>query len=888
MNVILTNPLLQPDSDPSSEALRRSILVTAPQFRALSQVDLNRSREIPLPDQQAAAPWAHVFYFLEQLLALELNPDGTISPAQRPLMEQVISAPSAQSLSFLVAPTWRIDLRLNDDAPAARSALLAKWRAVWGAFGASDLRPIGIPPSWYILEAVFSGDGSPALQSISIEQIDLTGVAIAREARRLLDAYKVADKLDARAEDYLKTAALDAASDFDETLVRYARLRNPKQAILQDLAGLKRRASALGFKLVTKLPAFPDEGSAPSDQEGDVIQSERLLCTITIGALRPQMLDARASAFWPSAPTQSVVRRIGKRDATKIERPALPRTWKATSTVQTIVDELRSADKQAFTDVFVFERQGSSYATNSGVTLSEVLRTASLDAGYRKKCAILLPVHENALGRDSDPTRFILVRCPFLGMYAEELPRFFIDDAVRLQLLLDACERGEMVQSITLTPGEKRTATFERSRSSEVDLRASQTSGRETDLSQSDEYAVEFERELKHEEESSNNQSVSASASASFSLGPFGGGSGSAGGAAAWSHSTKDFGRELGKTASKAARRSAEKTKYELTASSAMKTANAEKETLRLDLTNINDGRSLNVFIYRLFEVYRNYALLVNQRFVCVPAIEAIWGSGVRLPRIYDRSDLGGFLNSGQLAGLPVRFEEVDREQFAQQLCLAITDLLKDYETHLEAASAQEWYVRQVRTEQPKTVVRFPGLDAVTNAKSAHEVVVALSKALVAAEYLNVPFRAYDREIIRSPGLYLDAVVGASAATEPYVESMRARELTKRDAEAHETRARAEHHIAASWMFGNSIPGMVVQAEPVDLKTLRLSFSRAPMVGAWKLYVDNAPLATFNIKDKQTTVDVTFSEKQNWLGRDAREIAFVLHSETSTRINFIV
>jgi hypothetical protein len=314
-------------------------------------------------------------------------------------------------------------------------------------------------------------------------------------------------------------------------------------------------------------------------------------------------------------------------------------------------------------------------------------------------------------------------------------------------------------------------------------------------------------------------------------------------------------------------------------------------------IRNINQGRSLNLMFYRLYNKYEGGLFLEGLRFDVIPSVEVIAGSGVHESRSYSLEELPRLVAEFKAARLP--FAIKDEETYTDRLLKSIETLLfTEYAvdrgadalvtTFKVGAARKRAKPRAEATSLSVARLSFPPPEAhrtmlaqssvkLQQTKMVAGIAEEDSKLKELSERLRRAVVHSDKPIapqellVAAPGLYLDAVVGAQPSTEPYSEQMRAQEVRMRAAEVSVKESEGAYQRAMAMSLtqmrptdgGNCLTGVLPGP---DQKGLTLSLRMPLLPGDWHLQVDGKE------KEKVETTDVgghiiafSWNKRQEWL-----------------------
>jgi hypothetical protein len=573
--------------------------------------------------------------------------------------------------------------------------------------------------------------------------------------------------------------------------------------------------------------------------------------------------------------------------------------------------------------VFVFEQGPIGFVTSDGTPLREVMGQCERNESFRERCVVMLPVYEESLTGQRVLSKYSVFERPLPGISPSALPQFSLLESLSYRTAWLESQLGEVVSSINLSPGEERTVVLTKVFEQESSVTRSSTSIFDISRTDSSDLASEMENQARQESEQSSNMNFSATARGSYGL--FSAEASASGGS---STSLKSFSHAISKVARKASQSVNQKNREEVSTSSTTKTTVSNKDETSATIRNINQGRTLNLLFHRLNNKFRGGIYLDDLQFEVIPSTEIIAGSGVYESLRYTLDEMPELLEQFQQTRLPFDIVPDDpaRSSFLAQVVASLKVLL-EMEYMGANGSAPQPAARGAaraadRPAAPQTdrtsVARMslgPAPDRPTPAKAPRgtrgpAVANRAADGALGAVHgelgdfvARLKYATIDRDtsilgdelILASGGLYLDAVVGAQASTEPYSEEMRAQEIRMRDAEVRKSLAEAEYQRAlaaslsgngAAHGDGNSIVG--VRADAAH-RTLHVLLREPVAAGEWNLMLDGSRIATSRAgSDGQKGLLYRWRQAQDWLDADDLTSRIALEERaTQQRVEFI-
>lgn len=726
---------------------------------------------------------------------------------------------------------------------------------------------------------------SPMKDASELEVVDLAPAIIYRQYRELLALKTLgtalalnADKIAARElNDFASTAELDSITS------GYLGMRSVLTDVEVKLERLRDRARDLGYYLALSNEKIqhPD-GSVDEVDAGQIYQP--YLAMVQWQTVHYRRALVRSSfLFFESSWSISI-------PYYKQHNRRVTRYQKIIPDFDPWIEKEQELSAAGFY-VYRFERVGQRYITAQGESLEEIVERCEVDVDFCSQCAVLLPMYEQSLVKGEILSRYIVIKRPREGLQPIHLPRLFIEEELLFSTHFKCVEVGELVESINLAPGEEREIIIEKTTLIEQEARRTATSISDLTENERVDFSSEMERETTQSTEKSSSRSLSARAGGSY--GPF---SGSAEGSTSSTLTTRQFARDLQKIANKASKSVTSQTRQEVKTESSLKSNASTRESTKINIQNINEGRSLNLTFYQLYNVYGLSLRLEKLTFTLLSGREIIAGSGIVVPEVFSLDQLGRAIERMELDSLPITPNGVKypnnpanpsepsslaREDYYKELISAVKKTLEEYKKGGNEGS---------------TAIEAGDWEPADPAKnSAKDKIDALVKSLNAIRYTGSPILPPGADsqqsttlVIGSPGLFLDSHVGSRPSTEPYSECMRDVELEKRKAEVAEVEARASYFAAMARRAARPDPGNTVIGRALDLQTLELTFSSEPLLGSWSVYIANAHAIDFEIRNAHLTITVSFPSNQHWLDQTSADVATLVHHDTKQELMFLI
>ena len=513
------------------------------------------------------------------------------------------------------------------------------------------------------------------------------------------------------------------------------------------------------------------------------------------------------------------------------------------------------------------------------------------DEDFRCRCAVFLPVIEKALSGSQVIRGYHVFIAPFPGIVPVALPRLSIRESLSYRLAWQETQLGEVVSSINLAPGESRTITVRRSYEQETVYSQKRTTIFDLQETETTDIATEMEREIGKEKQSGWNYARSQTVGASV---PVEGVNveGKTSQSFGYNQSIKSFSKTLTKVAKKASSSVNRSYKDEVTTDTRQTTKISNYDEYTSTIKNINEGRTLNLLFYRLYNRYKSGLYVDDLQFLVTPSVEIIAGSGIHDSVSFDATEFDGLLDEFGASRLPFDMDEGDELTYQRLVIEEFENLLdREYGVHrhvLTLPKPKDESIRLCHTaaaEEEKAKKELEKCEAAQEQRLGRKrkTVLAKTRAHFEDKKHNVKERLGGLELMGkciekeehdlqmlARGLYVDALVGAVPSTETYSERMREQMVALKMAEVALTEADARYRESLSQHLvrigGNWIVGVLPYRERNSLR-LALRFPLAP--GRWDLVLDGKTLC--EVPDDQHgnyMIDLTWDDNQDCLDDD--------------------
>lgn len=524
----------------------------------------------------------------------------------------------------------------------------------------------------------------------------------------------------------------------------------------------------------------------------------------------------------------------------------------------------------------LFERISNEYITTTGHNLDDVLRNLDPYLPDSIFGTITLPIYDMGVNTGEKLTRAVSAFRPHPGRMPIRLPELFIEEKYRLVLRYSGVATGEVVESVTLAPGEERTIVIERSTVSERETKTSATSSLDIASEARSELISELESESRRSRDASHSSKWSASANGGVNFGIWNAGGETSGGQT-WNETTNDFAKRVSKLTQKASSSLTARTRYEVSSTASFKATTSTREATTINLKNINQGCALTLFLHQLTNRYSQELFLVDLSITVLPATETLLCSEMSLPRQFSLSDVIGVLKAMSVESLPIRFKttkEAELEAYYKEVLNQIASLLKSYDLKTDDENVK---ADDLLDEILNSV---PGIKSIEIAeKNLKRLAPKSVNYLQSSGWVDGP----------CAGLLMTTYSSPSTALEDYTNKLREAELEKRRADTKEVLARAAQIEAVGDSLRPAPPDLVaIVKNGGDLKSAKISFVGSVRQGKWIVVVDSIARHHFEADPTILEYLINFTTDQDWLSENNNNLGFLIHEPSRLHIPFVV
>lgn len=494
--------------------------------------------------------------------------------------------------------------------------------------------------------------------------------------------------------------------------------------------------------------------------------------------------------------------------------------------------------------VHVFDNYDGSYFSYNDSPLSEVIESCENSEETRINTVIVIQDYDLIDSTNKAVVGATFYFHPMRSVIPSKLPTIGIRETLDYRMSWSGLEVGKLIDSICLAPGETKTVTISNKFSSVNSTTASTKTFNETSSVESREFSTEFEKLVTNELERVRESSSSLSAGASY------GGMANASGEVRQSNkeTLKDFTKNLNKSTNKATNTLSKKASVEVSFSSTSSVENASTSTRNSTISNINQGRTLNLYYYQLNNRFISRVYLENLRLEISSSLELIEGSGIYDKFVTKFSNIEKILSLTKQC-IPHLKTGVANENLSKIVKSVIGTLNEYTDKPLFAGGEDEMAVAKLNSIG---VINIPNQFAEKfNEILSYEQLIEAYKMLASSiQYEDLYFNE-ERYIVDSGSCYLDSQVGANPATEEYSETMRKLESFKIETEIEKqkslndeirakTRLLNSGHTFITEITNFSEYGNIADESSRDLHFSLLNLSAEITEDEWNVYVSNS------------------------------------------------
>ncbi|WLD99918.1 hypothetical protein PX860_22860 [Agrobacterium leguminum] len=645
----------------------------------------------------------------------------------------------------------------------------------------------------------------------SVDTVRADAATIERQYTLLKNEGDLATHFDARA-DEVGLSIRQAQVEVIPTLVeQFRELKNFRSDLKAKKRQLADAASDLNYQLFTEpktVTVYQDgTGQAqPLDiEEGDLyVKSSRTATWITYQSV------TRSSSGFFGLGASSRTYQVPVHNAITFDY-----FEKAVVDYDPWVEILQFYKSKGF-ETFLFRYTENGLLAADGATPDAVLKRCGEDEAFRLRCVIALPQKEITLIGEAFVNAYNIFIRPVPDIVVTSFPEISIKERLSYRFTWRGVSLGELATTIPLSPGEEREVTLKTSE--RYNSSRSETASSLVDITRIDraDFETVFEKEVRKENSTTTN--VSADVSGSYA-----GISGSA--SFSKSTTTAEVARQLNRSVQRASQEVNRRSKDERTVTVSESIETTRENTTSFKVRNINEGSTLNIAFYRLYNGYESVLKLDDFEYVVRAGKSFFASSDLVNERVFARDklmDLVAWISDRHR--FPFRIDTMTNEQKVAFAALIHDQVLEKYRQYpppppkdeeqddVESARLvdEEMTAKPVEAPQPlsaealdigssdddaemkfRALPRSERIDLVQHGlRSLAADVLGANKTLSAARIsfgsIDAAKQAIEDDIIGLPfwreqttfaydsgGLYVDVYVGHRPATERYSENMR-------------------------------------------------------------------------------------------------------------------
>jgi hypothetical protein len=428
--------------------------------------------------------------------------------------------------------------------------------------------------------------------------------------------------------------------------------------------------------------------------------------------------------------------------------------------IQEEINRLKGLGKE----IHLIHKRDDEFYDNNGIPLSLIMKYCEDDDAFRRKCVIVVPFYEQILSGYNYELGANFYSNPLSGIIPTMLPEISFLEDLTYKLDWFGTEIGELVDSINLAPGEARNISLSAKFTETKTSSDSYKSISDLNITTTNDLSTEFQNEISRNVV----KNESFGGKAGFEMDGF---SAEANGSS--NTTITDFSRQFSKVAKKASENISKRLTTEINSSKTSTFQIDESSSRTSTISNINQGRTLNLFIYKLYNKYYSGIYLNKLQVSLTSSVELVYGSG-----LYNRSDYN--LSEGELS---IFFQQLKNylyffpESVSKHIEEKISKFLRG---ELEGYTESDVNKERISDEAITYPISIRG-----NQSFEDEDATEKEKLVEMIDNISYGGKNLRREelILPSGGYYIDSMVGLNPATEEYSEKMRDLEKLKKTEE---------------------------------------------------------------------------------------------------------
>ncbi|MCJ7935601.1 MAG: hypothetical protein MUW56_18740 [Chryseobacterium sp.] len=479
-----------------------------------------------------------------------------------------------------------------------------------------------------------------------------------------------------------------------------------------------------------------------------------------------------------------------------------------------LLDPLESYKIQLQSDVkdihfFTFIKTFEGYVSeHDGTFMSQILKQCEEDESFRLNCVIITYEYDFILTEKKYPVDAKIFFAPLPVLFSQDLPDLSIRETLAYRIAWEGAELGQLVNSVNLAPGESRQISL--STSFTQNTTKSSSLKNTSDLNTSNSFDLSTELQNEATKEISKTDSFSANVSGSYGGVVSGGASGST------TSTVKTFTRDMSKLARKTSASINRRLVSEVNESSSQSITVNQSSSRTSNISNINQGSTLNLMIYQINNRFKSGLFLDELQMSITKTTELIPNSGLYEAKYYNFHNLELYIENIIESINPLLIEEVcccEKAEISERLAKIINDLIhEEYAEESNVISIEPVDHTQLKKidndDKIKDIFKEKRANLIYNNKKSkyynpekykkekdkldeNKSILDESKSIFynnTKEYSNtlktkslINKNLFELEelkqesyfTINSGAFYIDSLVGINPATEPYSDDMR-------------------------------------------------------------------------------------------------------------------
>lgn len=426
--------------------------------------------------------------------------------------------------------------------------------------------------------------------------------------------------------------------------------------------------------------------------------------------------------------------------------------------IQEEINRLKDLGKE----IHLIQKKEDEFYNQNGMPLSVVMKNCEENEAYRRKCVIVVPFYEQILSDYNYELGANFYSNPLPGLIPTKLPEISFLEDLTYKLDWFGTEIGELVDSINLAPGETRNITLSAKFTETRTNSDSYKSISDLNITTTNDLSTEFQDEISRNVVKND----SFGGSAGFQMAGF---DASVNGST--STTITDFSKQFAKIAKKASENISKRLTTEINSSRTTNIQIDESSSRTSTISNVNQGRTLNLFIYKLYNKYYSGIYLNKLQASLSSSVELVYGSGLYNRSVYNLTDGEVIIFFRQLRNYLYFFPKYVEQNILEKISKFLREDLEGY-----TGTDEE------NNKADNEAIIFPIL--YSNKKSLADE-SELGKLLDMIENISYQGKNLRMEeiVLPSGAYYIDSMVGLNPSTEEYSEKMRDLERLKKTEE---------------------------------------------------------------------------------------------------------